>query len=280
MKFKNFFCYFFIFFFLIKSIKNSEIIDLGNEGYLEIFENKGESVKIKTKTGKIYKSEIIFLILPGGGYESYSSFEGIPVAEKFLSLGYSGAVLKYSYSKGYPIHYNQGLKSIEILSKKFKKIILIGFSAGGHLSGIIGTSERVKLYNTVGMILCYPVISFVNKPHEGSRDHFFANETENTEENRILFSVENRVNSTTLPTFIWTVRHDELVPYENTLYMIEKLKKYNIPYDYRIFEEGHHGMVFADEIIIEDGVEKLKYPEASKWLGLACDFMENIIINS
>ena len=130
------------------------------------------------------------------------------------------------------------------------------------------------------MILCYPVISFVNKPHEGSRDHFFANDTENTEENRILFSVENRVNSTTLPTFIWTVRHDELVPYENTLYMVEKLKEYNIPYDYRIFEEGYHGMVFADQIIIEDGVEKLKYPEASKWLGLACDFMENIIMDS
>ena len=109
---------------------------------------------------------------------------------------------------------------------------------------------------------------------------FFANDTENTEENRILFSVENRVNSTTLPTFIWTVRHDELVPYENTLYMVEKLKEYNIPYDYRIFEEGYHGMVFADQIIIEDGIEKLKYPEASKWLGLACDFMENIIMDS
>ena len=156
----------------MKSIQNSEIFDLGNEGSLEIFENKDISVKIKTKSDKIYKSEIVFLILPGGGYESFSSFEGAPVAEKFLSLGYSGAVLKYSYSKGYPIHYNQGLKSIEILSEKFKRIILIGFSVGGHLSGLLGTSDREKLFNTIGMILCYPFISFVNKPHEGIREHF------------------------------------------------------------------------------------------------------------
>ena len=41
------------------------------------------------------------------------------------------------------------------------------------------------------MILYYHVISFVNRPHEGSRDYIFANDTKNTEENRILFSVEN-----------------------------------------------------------------------------------------
>ena len=263
----------------MKSIENSEIIDLGNEGSLEIFENKDKSVKIKTLSEKIIKSEIIFLILPGGGYESYSSFEGVPIAEKFLSLGFSGAVLKYSYSKGYPIHYNQGLKSIEILSEKFKKIILIGFSAGGHLSGLLGTSEREKLYNTFGMILCYPLISLSKVTHEGSRDHFFSNISENTEENRIIFSDENRVNDDTLPIFIWAVRSDEIC-YENILYMVEKLKKYNIPYDCRIFEEGYHEIVFADEIIIENGVEKLKYPEASKWLELACNFMEKVINNS
>lgn len=280
LKLKSLILFLYIIIPLFQTKEKSEVIDLNNGGTLEIFKNEDIGTKIETKTSVIYKSEIVFLIFPGGGYCSLSSFEGAPVAERFYSLGYSSAILNYTYSEGYPIHYNQGLDSIELLSQKFKKIILIGFSAGGHLAGIIGTSQKEKLFNTVGMILCYPVISFVQKPHEGSRDNFFGDYLEKNEENLKLFSVELRVNSTTLPTFIWTIRNDTLVPFENTLYMVGKLKEYNVLHDYRIFEEGVHGMVFADQIIIEDGVEQYKYKEASKWLGLALDFIDNIIKDS
>lgn len=258
-------------------MKKTDNIDLGDGGFLEVFENQDKSTEILTKNGKIYKSQVLFLVVPGGGYEFLADNESIPVAKKFFSLGFSTAILNYSFSKCYPIHYNQGLKSIELLSKKFPKIIIIGFSAGGHLTGLLGTTEREKLFNAVGMILCYPVISFVKTVHEGSRKHFFGDKMENNEENQKRFSIDNRVTSNTLPTFIWTLRHDTCVPYENSLYMIEKLKENNVLFDSRIFETGNHGIVFADEKVVVDGVEKYKNEEVSKWLGIALDFMDKVV---
>ena len=73
-----------------------------------------------------------------------------------------------------------------------------------------------------------------------------------------MFSVENRVNSDTLPTFIWTVKHDKTVPYENTLFMLEKLTKYNVTFEYKIFEEGRHGIGLADQTAIRYGIKEFK----------------------
>ena len=266
------------FFFNIEKFK--ETIPLEEDGSLEIFENKNMTIKIETKSSIIYKSEILYLIIPGGSYKYLSQFEALPVAKKFFSLGYSSAILLYSvYPKCYPLNYNQGLQSIQILSSKFKKIILVGFSAGGHLAGLLGTTQRKKLYNTVGMILCYPVISFVNKVHKGSRYNFFGDKNKNNKKNRKLFSIENRVTPKTLPTYIWTIQNDKTVPYENTLYMIQELKKNNVKYQYKIYEEGRHGMALADDSAIRNGKQDYKNDEVAKWVYLASDFMEEIIKN-
>ena len=261
----------------MKDFKFTELIDLGEGGSLEIYENKDINTKIETKKGKMLKSQIIFLSLPGGGYQFLNPNEEIPVAQKFFSLGYSSAILKYTVKKPYPLPYNQGLKSIELLSSKFKKIILIGFSAGGHLSGLLGTTEREKLFNTVGMILGYPVISLVLKNQ--SRQIFLGDDKDNLEKQK-LFSIDNRVNSNILPTFIWTCKPDAIVPYQHTLYMIEKLKENKVLFDYRIFETGQHGIVFADRDISSFGNIIKKNNEVATWLNAALEFMEKIIKNN
>ena len=51
---------------------------------------------------------------------------------------------------------------------------------------------------------------------------------ENNEENQKRFSIDNRVISNALLTFIWALRPDTCVPYENSLYIIEKLKENNV----------------------------------------------------
>ena len=116
------------------------------------------------------------------------------------------------------------------------------------------------------MILCYPVISFVNKVHKGSRDNFFGNKNKNDEKNRKLFSIENRVSPNTLPTFIWTCRPDTTVPYENSLFMIKKLKENKVFHVSKIFKTGRHGIVLAKE-----------NKEVSKWVKLACNFIDEIV---
>ena len=195
--------------------------------------------------------------------------EGLPVAKKFMSFGYSCAILNYTvHPKCYPVNYNQGLKAIKILSSRFKKIILLGFSAGGHLSGLLGTTEREKIFNAVGMILCYPVISFEHKVHKGSLDNFFGNKNKINKENRKRFSIDNRVSPNTLPTFIWTCKPDTLVPYENSLFMIKKLKENNVFHVSKIFKTGRHGIVLGEN-----------NKEVSTWVKLACNFVDKIVKN-
>ena len=258
-----------------------EIINLENEGKLEIYTNTDTSKEIQTKnSGKITKSQIVFLVIPGGSYKFIGEVEALPVAKKFFSFGYSSALLRYSvYPSHYPTQYNQGLSSIKILSSKFKKIILVGFSAGGHLTGLLGTSGKDKLYNTICMILCYPVISFINNVHNLSRYDFFGKEN-STEKERQMFSIENRVNKETIPTFIWTLKNDKTVPYENSLYMINSLKKNGIKRQYKIYKKGVHGMALADEFDIRKRNKKYKNDKVAKWVFLAINFVENLIKNN
>lgn len=261
--------------------KYKETINLVENGTLEIYRNPKQTEMIETKDELLYKTDIVFLVIPGGSYQNLGKPEKLPVAKKFFSLGYSSSTLNYSvYPKCYPTQYNQGLQAIKILSSKFKKIVLIGFSAGGHLAGLLGTTERKKLFNAVAMILCYPVISFSKKAHEKSRKNFFGNKIKNDEKHRELFSIQNRVNSHTLPTFIWTIKNDEVVPYENTLFMIEKLKENNVTFESIIYEKGRHGMALGDETAIRYGKSEYRNKKIAKWVNLSCQFIEKIIINN
>ena len=256
-----------------------ETVEFENDARLEIYTNNDTSNFIETNnSGKILKSSIVYLVIPGGSYKNIGEVEALPVAKKFFSLGYSSALLRYSVApSSYPTQYNQGLSSIKILSSKFKKIIIVGFSAGGHLTGLLGTSGKDKLYNTVGMILCYPVISFVNNVHAFSRYNFFGQNNTSTEKDWEKFSIENRVNNNTIPTFIWTIKNDLTVPYENTLAMIDSLKKYGIKHEYKIYKTGVHGMALSDEFDIRNGNINYKNPLVAKWIFLAINFFENIL---
>ena len=261
-----------------------ESINLEEGGKLEIYKNNcsNETTEIITKnSGIIKKSEIVFLVIPGGAYKNIGQVESLPIAKKFFYMGYSSSILRYSVAPScYPSFYNQGLTSIQILSQKFKKIIIIGFSAGGHLAGMLGTSSRDKLHNVIGMILCYPVISFENNVHKLSRANFFGKKIKDTPENRKIFSINNRVSNDTLPTFIWTLKNDKTVPYENTLDMINSLKKYGVRHEYKIYPNGLHGMALADEFVIRYGNPNYKNDKIAKWIYLAINFIEEILKES
>ena len=248
----------------IKEILTPEIIDLKDNGSLKIYTNNKP------------KSSIVILIIPGGSYAYVGFREGIPVVNRFLEFEYSCALLNYKCGYGcYPTNYNQGLKSIEILSKKFKKIIIMGFSAGGHLTAMLGTSEKKKLINVVGMILCYPVISFIEKFHEKSVENFLGDNSKN-EKYKKEYSIENRVSSDTLPTFIWTIKGDKTVPYENTLMMIEKLRKFNVKFKQIIYESGIHGISLADETTVKDGNKEYINSDVQNWTKIACSFIDEL----
>ena len=53
-----------------------------------------------------------------------------------------------------------------------------------------------------------------------------------------------------LPTFIWILKNEKIVVYENTLIMINTLKKFGVRHEYKIYPNGVHGMALADEFNI------------------------------
>ena len=253
-------CIYYSLIFRNQSEKLSLLDHLNFEGScsLRIFRNKYNYIKRDT----------VILVIPGGSYKYIADHEGFPIMEKFFSYGYSGAILNYKVGHGcYPANYIQGLKSIEYLSKKFKNIVLMGFSAGAHLAGLLGTTNRTQIPSVICMVLCYPVISFVEKPHEESVKYFLGNNYQN-QEMRKNFSIENRVNENTIPTFIWTTRSDNIVSPENTFIMDESLKKKDVFHFVKIFDKGGHGLGLADAN--NNTINK----DVSRWTKMADAFIE------
>ena len=248
----------------------TETLEFDESCYLKIYKNQDSE---NTK-----KAETVVLTIPGGGYAYVADREGYPIVNKFISLGYSSALLVYKVGYGcYPTNYEQGLKSIERLSKLFKNIVLMGFSAGGHFAGFLGTTERSKIPSVIGMVLCYPVITLGEKTHLGSAQNFLGDKFSDEEERKNC-SVENRVTETTVPTFIWCTQDDSVVPCDNTLLMVEQLKQHGVKYVEKIFEHGMHGLSLADETTMENNDKNFVNKDVQQWVGMADEFMEGLIV--
>ena len=217
-------------------------------------------------------SKTVIMILPGGGYTLLSNRESAPVGTKFNMFGYNTAILYYTCESYTP--YIEGKKALKELSKTFDDIIVVGFSAGGHLAGLLGTTNNH--YNLKGMVLCYPVITLLNPlTHEETAQKLLGNDL--SIENRQKYSIDYRVNKHTVPTFIWTTKEDELVPYENSLLLVDALNKHKIYHEFVLFPHGRHGLALADETAIVNNDMSFYSIEVSTWIDKANDFIKKIL---
>ena len=206
------------------------------------------------------------LVFPGGGYEFCSDREAEPIANQYLALGMSCFVLRYSVgenaSRRMP-DFSQPLldaslamsiirKNAEEWGVDSDKIGIIGFSAGGHLAGSLATMWNDKaMYDELKIpegsnkpnaaILCYPVLTFGELTHGGTRNNLLGK----YKDDEVLvrkYSLENNVSADTPPTFIMHTAEDGSVPVKNSLMFAMALSEKKIPYELHIFPFGGHGM--------------------------------------
>ncbi|MBM3855635.1 MAG: alpha/beta hydrolase [Verrucomicrobia bacterium] len=201
------------------------------------------------------------LILPGGGYGSLAEHEGTGYAEFFAAQGLTAYVLKYRLgSNGYrhPVMLNDAARALRLLRAFARrdhldlgKIGIIGSSAGGHLASTLLTHfdaghanasdpiERESSRPDFG-ILCYPVITFGEFAHAGSRRNLLG---DNPPADLVAsLSNELQVTRTTPPCFIWHTVEDKGVPVENALLFASALRRAGVPFSLHVYEKGAHGL--------------------------------------
>jgi acetyl esterase/lipase len=227
------------------------------------------------------------IICPGGGYTFKSDREAEPVAMRFLAAGINTFVLQYSVAPSrYPSAALELAASVKMVRDNADKwgifpdrIFIAGFSAGGHLCATLGTlwdepffaqafdviSGREKSWRPDGMILCYPVITFGEFGHRGSRDNLLGPDA--SKELAGKLSLETRVGPKTVPSFLWHTHEDNCVPVENSLLFAMALRKAKVPFEMHIYEKGGHGLSLCDETTSYNETQLM--PDDADWIQLA-----------
>ncbi len=224
------------------------------------------------------------LVIPGGGYAWLSDREKEPIAVKFLERGFNAFTLKYStYPVSYPYQLIEATMAIAYIRKNYIELGVdkdhvgaIGFSAGGHLCGMLATLMGEQVVKDAlkdsfdfcvpnAVVLSYPVICADEKiAHVGSM-HKISGEDKDL---MAKLSLESRVTSSSVPAFIWATVDDQTVPSENSLEMAYAYKRAGAPFEFHMFEEGVHGLSCCDEETFF--VNK----EAKSWLNLCFNWLK------
>ncbi|MEO8132134.1 MAG: prolyl oligopeptidase family serine peptidase, partial [Bryobacteraceae bacterium] len=93
------------------------------------------------------------------------------------------------------------------------------------------------------MVLAYPVISFTDFVHTGSRRNLLG---DNPDPKLVeLLSNEKQVTEQTPPTFLFHTDSDTGVPAENSVMFYLALRRAKVPAEMHIYEPGKHGVGLA-----------------------------------
>ena len=217
------------------------------------------------------------LVLPGGGYAGLAPHEAVPVAEKFVELGFHAAVCMYRVSPAiYPAPLDDARRAIRYIREhaaelrvKSDKIAVLGFSAGGHLAAMVSNMPGSAAARPDASILCYAVLSSTaggDRYHLGSYHNLFGDKR--PREAYRDFNWPERVTKDTPPAFLWHTMDDECVPVENSIDYAMALRRLDIPFALHVFSHGVHGMSIGNRPGYEEKYAEIKvWPElCARWL--------------
>jgi len=203
------------------------------------------------------------VVLPGGSYAHLAAnLEGRQVADWFTTRGFRAFVLQYRLSSnGYllPVPLLDAQRAVQTVRGRAadyhidpNRIVIIGFSAGGHLAALASTQfvpgkpdsddpiERVSSrpdYTVLG----YPWIGAISPDTSHLSYCKLFDVMDRCEELRAAYSPDLFVTKDTPPTFWFHTFNDETVPVEQGLRYYEALVKAGVPAEAHIFANGRHG---------------------------------------
>jgi len=199
------------------------------------------------------------MICPGGGYGILAaSHEGSDVARWFNEMGVAAFVLKYRLpnptimTNQHEVPLMDAMQGMTLIRRDAarygvdpNKIGVMGFSAGGHLASTLAThynkgpkpGEQAKPNFA---ILMYPVITFGEKAHAGSRNNLLG-KLASSPDMITYYSNELQVTAQTPPTFLVHAEDDKAVPVENSIEFYLACLKSGVPAEMHLYPNGGHG---------------------------------------
>jgi acetyl esterase/lipase len=180
------------------------------------------------------------LIIPGGGYKwVVIDKEGFEGARHFSAGGAAVYVLRHrlphqGWSAGAEAPLQDAQRAMRVIRSRAahegvdpSRVMVMGFSAGGHVAGTLATGFDAAVYAPVdgadtlsarpdAAALIYPVATMTRPfAHKGSRQHLLGEAP--TDELVAAWSLESRVRADMPPVFLIHAEDDEAVPVENAL---------------------------------------------------------------
>jgi len=203
------------------------------------------------------------VVFPGGAYVGLAAnLEGRQVADWFTSRGFRAFVLRYRLSsQGYllPVPLLDARRAVQTVRARAldyqidpNRIVVIGFSAGGHLAALAGTQfvpGNVEAEDPIErassrpdfLVLGYPWIGAISSDTSHLSYCKLFNVMDRCEALRAAYSPDLFVTKDTPPTFWYHTFDDQTVPVEQGLRFYEALVKAGVPSEAHIFATGPHG---------------------------------------
>lgn len=203
------------------------------------------------------------IVLPGGAYRGLAAnLEGRQVADWFTARGFRAFILSYRLpGNGYmlPIPLLDARRAVQTVRGRARdyfiapdRIVIVGFSAGGHLAALAATQfvpgnpnsddpiERVSSRPDY-LVLGYPWLGAISSDTSHLSYCQLFNVMDKCESIRTAFSPALFVTKDTPPTFWFHTFNDETVPLEQGLSFYTALMKAGVPSEAHIFANGPHG---------------------------------------
>ncbi|HEX8810629.1 MAG TPA: alpha/beta hydrolase [Terracidiphilus sp.] len=203
------------------------------------------------------------VILPGGSHMRLAGdLEGREIADWFTARGITAFILQYRLgSNGYifPVPLYDARRAVQLVRSRAadyhldpNRVVMIGFSAGGHLAALAATKpvagnadandpiDRVPSRPDY-LVLGYPWIGAISLDYSHLNYCKLMKVEDRCAELAKEFSPDLFVTKDTPPTFWYHTADDTTVPIEQGLRFYEALLKAGVPVEAHVFAHGAHG---------------------------------------
>ena len=235
-----------------ESMKQSDS-PVAGKPWLSVANVSQPTITVYSPTGKNTGAAV--LVFPGGGYKILAiDLEGTEVCDWLTTRGITCIVLKYRVPDSgmhwypdcncqraprTPMALQDAQRAMGLIRSRAaewkidpKKVGVLGFSAGGHLSADLSTHFDRRAYTPIDAAdrqSCRPDFAVILYP-----GHLWI------DEHKLELNPAITVTKQTPPTFIVQAENDDVDPVEHSLVYYLALKRAGVPVEMHLYADGGH----------------------------------------